>query len=217
MHLLYYCEYTMRPGIVTASTASLISVVPGHSPRCSGRRHRGPHGRHRDARNKPAGRSSHIAWLRAHRQPGGHEQGPRLRDQKANEPLLQTMSERSVWYRRICGAFLTIIRFYTAGRSGRTLDQLSRISEPLPGRRPPFWRHREAVELPVFECHRCGRCCSSVRYISVCHADVKRWAMQKRADILGSLSWTPEDAAARDAQGCHRGCKGGGQVAPGRV
>ncbi len=27
MHLLYYCEYTMRLGIVTASTASLIFVV----------------------------------------------------------------------------------------------------------------------------------------------------------------------------------------------
>jgi len=72
------------------------------------------------------------------------------------------------------------------GACREDIDQLSRISELYPDV-ARLLEDREAVELPVFECHRCGRCCSSVRYISVCHADVKRWAMQKRADVLGQL------------------------------
>jgi Fe-S-cluster containining protein len=47
---------------------------------------------------------------------------------------------------------------------------------------------KEAVELQGFECRRCGNCCSAVKYVTVCHEDVKRWVRQKRADILESLA-----------------------------
>jgi Fe-S-cluster containining protein len=47
---------------------------------------------------------------------------------------------------------------------------------------------REAVELPHFECRRCGACCATVKYVTVYHEDVKRWVSQKRLDILGALA-----------------------------
>jgi Fe-S-cluster containining protein len=46
----------------------------------------------------------------------------------------------------------------------------------------------EAVELPGFTCRRCGNCCSTVKYVTVCHEDVKRWVCHKRADILDRLA-----------------------------
>ncbi|WP_128859877.1 YkgJ family cysteine cluster protein [Methanocella paludicola] len=89
------------------------------------------------------------------------------------------------------------------GRAGREdLDQLSRICELFPDS-ARLLGDREAVELPEFECLRCGRCCSSIRFISVCHGDVKRWVGQKRADILERLvvdrRRTPLLAMRRDA------------------
>jgi len=83
-------------------------------------------------------------------------------------------------------------RFYLANpglysfASRGDMDQLSRIYELYPDS-ARLLSDREAVELTGFECLRCGRCCSSVRYITVCHDDVKRWARQKRRDILESL------------------------------
>jgi len=47
----------------------------------------------------------------------------------------------------------------------------------------------EAVELPGFECRRCGNCCSTVKYVTVCHEDVKRWVAQKRTDVLDELAF----------------------------
>ena len=67
------------------------------------------------------------------------------------------------------------------------MDQLSRIHELFPDS-VRLLSDREAVELPSFECVRCGRCCSSVRYITVCHEDARRWVRQKRTDILESLA-----------------------------
>ncbi len=73
------------------------------------------------------------------------------------------------------------------GRACREeLDQLCGICELYPDS-VRLLTDTMAVELPGFECLRCGRCCSSVRFISVCHGDVKRWVMQKRADILEQL------------------------------
>ncbi|HTY91703.1 MAG TPA: YkgJ family cysteine cluster protein [Methanocella sp.] len=73
------------------------------------------------------------------------------------------------------------------GHAGREdLDQLSRICELFPDS-ARLLSDAEAVELPMFECRRCGQCCSSVRYVTVCHADVKRWVAQKRLDILEGL------------------------------
>ncbi len=74
------------------------------------------------------------------------------------------------------------------GRACREdLDQLSRICELYPDV-ARLLGDGEAVELPVFECHRCGRCCSSVRFIPVCYKDVRRWTAQRREDILDSLA-----------------------------
>lgn len=70
--------------------------------------------------------------------------------------------------------------------SRQDLDQLSMIYELFPDS-ARLLGDREAVELPEFECRRCGQCCSSVRYITVCHGDVKRWVAQKRLDILENL------------------------------
>lgn len=66
------------------------------------------------------------------------------------------------------------------------LDQLARILELYPDV-ARLLTDSEAVELPVFECRRCGRCCTSVKYITVCHEDVKRWVRARRLDILDSL------------------------------
>ncbi len=70
--------------------------------------------------------------------------------------------------------------------SPEDLEQLSCISELYPDAVSLLGDH-EAVELPVFECRRCGACCAAVRYVTVCHGDVKRWVSQKRLDILGAL------------------------------
>jgi Fe-S-cluster containining protein len=84
------------------------------------------------------------------------------------------------------------------------LDQLSLIHELYPGS-ARLLTDTEAVELPGFECLRCGRCCSAVRYVTVCHEDVRRWAAQKRLDILERLTVdrrrTPLMALRKDAIG----------------
>lgn len=86
--------------------------------------------------------------------------------------------------------------------SPEDMGQLSRICELFPDS-ARLLGDGEAVELPEFECLRCGSCCSSVRFISVCNVDVKRWAAQKRLDILESLvidrRRTPLLALRRDA------------------
>lgn len=82
------------------------------------------------------------------------------------------------------------------------LDQLAVIHALYP-ESARLLSDREAVELPGFECRRCGRCCSSVRYVTVCHGDARRWAAEGRADIFRSLvvdrRRTPLLAARRDA------------------
>jgi Fe-S-cluster containining protein len=66
------------------------------------------------------------------------------------------------------------------------LDQLSSICELYPDS-ARLLTDREAVELPHFECRRCGACCAAVKYVTVSHGDVKRWVSQKRLDILRAL------------------------------
>jgi Fe-S-cluster containining protein len=66
------------------------------------------------------------------------------------------------------------------------LEQLSRIYEFYPDS-VRLLSDREAVRLPGFECRRCGACCASIKYITVCFSDVKRWVGQKRWDILEEL------------------------------
>ena len=45
----------------------------------------------------------------------------------------------------------------------------------------------EAIELPDFKCLRCGECCSTVKDVTACHEDVKRWVSQRRQDVLDKL------------------------------
>ncbi|MDI6896720.1 YkgJ family cysteine cluster protein [Methanocella conradii] len=73
------------------------------------------------------------------------------------------------------------------GATREELEQLSRIHELYPDS-ARLLTDCMAVELPFFRCLRCGECCSVVRYITVCHEDVKRWAFQGRLDILDSLA-----------------------------
>jgi Fe-S-cluster containining protein len=70
--------------------------------------------------------------------------------------------------------------------SGEDLDQLSRIFELYPDS-VRLLSDREAVKLSSFECRRCGRCCASVKFITVSHEDVKRWVKEHRDDILDRL------------------------------
>jgi|GEM_PF-3185600 len=73
------------------------------------------------------------------------------------------------------------------GPAGRKdLEQLSSIFELYP-ESVRLLSDREAVELPSFECQRCGQCCARVKYVTVSHEDVKRWVSQQRLDILDSL------------------------------
>jgi Fe-S-cluster containining protein len=72
------------------------------------------------------------------------------------------------------------------GASRRDLEQLSGIYDLYPDS-TMLLSDREAVELPHFECRRCGGCCATVKYVTVCQEDVKRWVSQKRLDILGEL------------------------------
>jgi Fe-S-cluster containining protein len=64
--------------------------------------------------------------------------------------------------------------------------QLSRIYEQYPDS-VRLLSDREAVKLDRFECQRCGACCASIKYITVCFSDVERWVAQKRPDILDAL------------------------------
>lgn len=64
--------------------------------------------------------------------------------------------------------------------------QLSRIYELYPDS-VRLLSDREAVKLDHFGCRRCGACCASIKYITVCFSDVKRWVAQKRPDILDAL------------------------------
>jgi Fe-S-cluster containining protein len=64
--------------------------------------------------------------------------------------------------------------------------QLSRIYELYPDS-VRLLSDREAVKLDRFDCRRCGACCASIKYITVCFSDVKRWVAQKRPDILDAL------------------------------
>jgi Fe-S-cluster containining protein len=73
------------------------------------------------------------------------------------------------------------------GASQGDLEQLSGICELYPDS-IRLLTDREAVELPRFECRRCGACCAAVKYVTVCQEDVKRWVSQKRLDILGALA-----------------------------
>ncbi len=70
--------------------------------------------------------------------------------------------------------------------SPEDLGQLSCIRELYPDAVRLLGDH-EAAELPVFECRRCGACCAAVKYVTVCHGDVKRWVKEKRLDILEAL------------------------------
>ncbi len=73
------------------------------------------------------------------------------------------------------------------GRAGREdLEQLSGIYDLYPDS-VRLLTDREAVELPSFECKRCGRCCETIKYVTVSHSDVKRWVSLQRPDILDSL------------------------------
>ncbi len=81
------------------------------------------------------------------------------------------------------------------------LEQLVSIFEVYPDR-VRLLSDREAVELPRFECRRCGACCATIKYVTVSRQDVERWVSQKRLDILDSLvidrRRTPLLAARRD-------------------
>ena len=70
--------------------------------------------------------------------------------------------------------------------SNEDLDQLSRIYELYPDS-VRLLSDREAVKLSSFECKRCGRCCASVKFITVSYEDVKRWVKEHRGDILDRL------------------------------
>jgi Fe-S-cluster containining protein len=71
--------------------------------------------------------------------------------------------------------------------SPRDLEQLAGIYELYPDR-IRLLSDREAVELPGFECRRCGACCTAVKYVTVSREDVERWVSQKRLDILDALA-----------------------------
>jgi Fe-S-cluster containining protein len=73
------------------------------------------------------------------------------------------------------------------GASRRDLEQLSAIDELYPDS-IRLLSDQEAVELPRFECRRCGACCASVKYVTVSREDVKRWVSRKRLDILDRLA-----------------------------
>ena len=83
-------------------------------------------------------------------------------------------------------------RFYSdnpllyANAPREDLTQLSRIYEFYPDS-VRLLSDREAIRLDGFECRRCGACCASIKYITVCYSDVKRWVEQKRWDILEEL------------------------------
>ena len=83
-------------------------------------------------------------------------------------------------------------RFYSenpllyANAASEDLTQLSRIYEFYPDS-VRLLSDREAIRLAGFECRRCGACCASIKYITVCFSDVKRWVEQKRWDILEEL------------------------------
>ena len=83
-------------------------------------------------------------------------------------------------------------RFYSdnpllyAKAPAEDLAQLSRIYEFYPDS-VRLLSDREAVRLDLFECRRCGACCASIKYITVCFSDVKRWVEQRRWDILDEL------------------------------
>ena len=66
------------------------------------------------------------------------------------------------------------------------LDQLRRIYELYPDQ-VRLLKEGEALEISSFECRRCGNCCTSVRFITVCHGDVLRWIAERRWDILERL------------------------------
>ncbi len=99
-------------------------------------------------------------------------------------------------------------RFYSdnplvyGSASREDLEQLSGIYELYPDS-IRLLSDREAVELPNFECKRCGTCCARVKYVPVSHEDVKRWVSQKRLDILDALAIdrrrTPLLAAKKNA------------------
>jgi len=66
------------------------------------------------------------------------------------------------------------------------LDQLSSIQELYPDS-VRLLSDGKAIKLSSFECKRCGRCCSSIKYITVSHEDVNRWVAEQRGDILDRL------------------------------
>lgn len=70
--------------------------------------------------------------------------------------------------------------------SAEDIEQLSRIYKMYPDH-VRLLGDREAVKLDHFNCERCGTCCTSIKYITVCHSDVKRWVSHKRWDILEKL------------------------------
>lgn len=72
------------------------------------------------------------------------------------------------------------------GAPAEDIAQLSRICELYPDS-VRLLSDREAVKIDHFECRRCGACCASVKYITVCFSDVKRWVTQRRLDILDTL------------------------------
>ena len=73
------------------------------------------------------------------------------------------------------------------GAPPEDLAQLSRIHDQYPDS-VRLLSDREAIKLEKFECRRCGACCATVKYITVAHADLKRWVAQKRWDIIEELT-----------------------------
>ena len=67
------------------------------------------------------------------------------------------------------------------------LVQLSRIYDQYPDS-VRLLSDGEAVKLDSFDCRRCGACCATVKYITVCYSDVRRWLDQKRWDIIEELA-----------------------------
>lgn len=77
-------------------------------------------------------------------------------------------------------------KLYSAA-SAEDLEQLRKISLLYPDR-VKLLRDDDAVEIEGFNCLRCGSCCSTVKFIPVCHSDVLRWLEQKRWDVFNRLA-----------------------------
>lgn len=73
-----------------------------------------------------------------------------------------------------------------SGASPDDIEQLCRICKFYPDS-VRLLKDRDAVKVPGFGCKMCGTCCSKVKYVPVCNADIKRWVQEKRFDILAAI------------------------------